>query len=412
MTKRNQRTKTEHWTIIALAAAGIAACGQDDGLAPVSSGGAGYVLSSVVIDTEGNRTTYLQAVASLDSGPFVNDSAIELPGNGVVMGGGKHFYVGLAEEPTWVRYSVDESGAIAESGRLSFLNQGASRIDFGNALVDEETAVSVLTNPAMAVVWNPSTMHIIGEIDLGGLVREGYDLEVWTTIANNGLVYVPARWSDWNGARIYPAISMTILDPKTLRVLGTAEDERCASGGRIVFDEAGYGYVMGDGRNYSIQMFAHASGATAPANCLVRIAPGATDFEEGYFHVVASLTGGRESITELETVEQGSGVAFAKMFHPEELPPDVKPVDFAFWDSPAHKMWRLRLGDPPVAEEVRGIPFSAIGFEGSVLDGHLYTGESPDGTRSDVYETDPATNTAVRRFQMDGYFNALYALSR
>ena len=84
----------------------------------------------------------------------------------------------------------------------------------------------------------------------------------------------------------------------------------------MAFDEQGYAYVMGDGRNYSLQMFAHAAGEEAPENCLLRIAPGETDFEESFFHSIGSLTGGLESISELETAVQGSGVGFAKMLIP------------------------------------------------------------------------------------------------
>lgn len=81
------------------------------------------------------------------------------------------------------------------------------------------------------------------------------------------------------------------------------------------------------------------------------------------------------------------------MFYPDELPEDVKPVDFEFWDEPAHKLWTIELGDEPSAKEVEDIPFSALGFDNSMLDGRIYSGESLDnGRSSDVYETDPKTN--------------------
>jgi hypothetical protein len=398
---------TTLWTLAAVLT--LAACSKGPDESP--SGGT-YVLGSVVIDTEGNRTTFVQTIASLDSGPFDNKTAVEVPGNGVILVSGSHFYAGLAEEPTWVRYSLNASGGIEETGRMSLLNVGVSRIDYGNAIVDEDTAVSVFSDPPVAVVWNPSTMTIKGQVELNQLIRDGYALEVWTTVAHEGRVYIPGRWSDWEGARILPGVSLTLLDPETLQVVGTAEDDRCASGGRVVFDDAGYAYVMGDGRNYSIQMFAHASGGTAPDNCLLRIAPGGTDFEENYFYTIPSLTGGKQSIGELETSAQGSGLGFAKMFYPEKLPEGMEPVDFDFWEERAHKMWRIRLAQPPIAEEVQGVPFSTIGFGGSTFDGRLYSGESPDGSTSEVYEIDPNTNTAVLRFKMDGYFNGLYQLKK
>lgn len=403
---------TKHACNVLLVAgcAALTGCGGDDGESAPT--GSSYALASVVIDPDGNRTMYVQAIGSLDDGPFDNRSAIELPGNGVVMSRGNHIFVGLAEQPTWVRYSVDDSGAIAESGRMSLLNTGARYIDYGNAIVDDETAVTVLSAIPAAIVWNPSTMEIKGQIPLPHLVRAGYELEVWTTIARDGKVYIPGRWSDWTGGRIYPGVSLTILDPRAMSVIAHAEDDRCASGGRVVFDDAGYAYVMGDGRTYSIHMFANASGGTAPDNCLLRLAPGATDFDPDYFYAIPSLTGGRQSISELETARDGTGIGFAKMFYPDKLPPGVEPVDFDFWGYQAHKTWRIRLADPPTAEEVQGMPFSAIGFSGSSIDGKLYSGESPDSATSAVYEIDPETNTGAPRFEMVGYFNGLYPLAR
>lgn len=383
-------------------------CGGDDG--GNTPTGASYALSSVVIDADGNRKTYVQAIDSLDAGPFTNGSAIELAGNGVVMVHGRDIFVGLAEEPTWVRYTVGETG-IAETGRMSLLNKGAAYIDYGNTIIDDTTAISVLSAVPSAIVWNPQTMKITGEIALPHLLRTGYELEVWTTVTHDGLVYIPGRWADWTGGKIYPGVSLTIIDPKTMTLVGHAEDDRCASGGRPVFDADGNAYVMGDGRNYAIQMFANASGGTAPDNCLLRIKKGETDFDPSYFYTLPSLTGGLQSISEIDTASDGSGVAFAKMFYPDKLPAGVEPVDFAFWDVPAHKTWRLHLTEPPTAEEVQGVPFSTIGFTSMGMDGHLFSPEASAAATTDVYEIDPAANTATLRFQMEGYFYGLYKLA-
>lgn len=388
----------------------LAACSSSDDDQVMGKGS--YVLGSVVIDAEGTRTTYVQTIESLDAGPFDNDAALEMPGNGVLMAHGEHLFVGLAEEPTWIRYTLAEGGGLEKTGELSLLNFGARYIDFGNAVVDGETAVSVLSNPPVAVIWNPSTMEIRGTVGLEHLARPGYELEVWTTVAHGGLVYIPGRWADWQGGRVLDGVSLTILDPKAMKVLAVAEDDRCTSAGRIVFDEAGYGYVMGDGRTYCSQMYALARGEEPGENCFLRLPPGGTDFEEDYYHSVPSLTGGLEAIGELDTAQQGSGIGFAKLFYRDHLPEGVEPVDFTFWGYQAHKMWRFELGDPPVAREVEGIPFAAIGFNASNMGGRLYSGESPDGAVSDVYEIDPATNRATLKFRMDGYFNGLFELKR
>ena len=385
----------------------LAGCGDD--APPPVAGAAGYVLASVVITPEG-RTTYVQALPELPTGHVTNTSAIELPGNGTMLAHGRDVFIGLAEEPTWVRYSVGDDGRLAETGRMSLANLGLSAIDYGNTIVDDTTAVSVSSEQYLAVVWNPADMTITGTIDLAHLKVPGYTAEVWTTLTHDGKVYVPGRWSNWDDGLILPRVMMTILDPVARTVVAVAEDDRCASGGRAVFGADGYAYVMGDGRNYAIQMYAHARAETPPANCLLRIAPGATDFDPAFHVEIPALTGGFESVTELETAVQGSGIGFTKVFYPAQLPPGVEPKTFDFWSYPAFKTWRLELGDTPTAVEVQGVPYSTLGFEGASVGGKLYSGESPDYTTSTIYEIDPVASTAVQKFTMDGLFYGLREL--
>ncbi|MES2638162.1 MAG: hypothetical protein V4850_01720 [Myxococcota bacterium] len=387
----------------------LVACTPKDAAEAPTGSADGYVLGSVVITPDG-RTTYFQVLPDLDpDGPVTNTNAVEAAGNGVLLTHGHDIFLGLAESPEWVRYTVGEDGTLAESGRMSLAGKGFSYVDYGNAILADDLAVSISTEAAVAVTWNPSTMEILDTIELPHLVREGYGVEVWTTIAEDGLVYIPARWADWEGGRIYPLVSTTILDPRTGTIVGIAEDDRCASGGRIVFDEDGYGYVMGDGRNYAAQMFANAGGETAAPNCILRIAPGETDYEADYHVEIPALTGGYESATELEFASQGSGVAFTWLFYPEELPAGVEPIDFGFWSYPVFKLWKITLGDVPEAEEVDGVPFSVLGFDGASLDDHLYVGLG-DNEVSVIYEVDPDAGTATERFTMDGYFYGLFAL--
>lgn len=402
------RTSPSPVGFLPLFAAALVACGPAQHTADGGLNG-GYVLTSVVIDPNNNRTTYAQVVSSL-TGPFDNQKAIEIPGNGSVLATRDAFFVGLVEEPTWVKYVI-EDGAVKEAGRLSFQAYGVTTIDYGNTIVDDETAVSAFSDPAKAIVWNPKTLTIKGEVSLAHQKRDGYSTEVWTTVAHDGLVYIPARWSDWTGGRIFPGVGLTILDPATLAVKGFAEDDRCASGGRPVFDAAGNAYVLGDGRTYSIQMFANAAGTTPPKNCLLRIKAGEIDFDANYFFEITALTGGYETVGELGAVTDGQGVGYALMFYPEKLPSTVKADSFAFWSESAFKPWRLELGDTPTATEVTAAPFSAIGFTSAALNGKLYSGGAPasDGL-SDVTALDPSDDSVTTAFRMEGYFSGLYEL--
>lgn len=365
-----------------------------------------YVLGSVTIDADGNRVSYAQLIDEL-SGHITNREGIEAPGNATFLSRGSDFFYGLAESPEWVRYSVRD-GALVETGRLSFLNFGVTYMDFANTIVDDETAVSVLTQVYVAVVWNPRTMEIKGTIELPHLRREGLELETFTTVSHDGLVYVPGKWVNWTAPTVLQRVSMTILDPATLSIVGVAEDERCGAGGRVTFDRDGYAYVMGDGRNQSMQVFAAATGQPVVSNCLLRIPPGQTSFDPGYFYEIPSLTGGLDSMSELEAADMGAGVGFTHMYYEDRLPAGLDLVNFEHWTEPVFKMWRIDLGDPPVAREVSGASFSVLGFSGSSLDGKLYSPESVDGVESTVFEIDPESNTAVQKFTMDGYFSGLH----
>ena len=398
--------------LVALAACGDDDDGDDDGPTPdAGAPTAAYALASVVIDGD-NRTTYVQVLPGLPTGHVTNTAAIEIAGNGVMLTQGRNVFVGLAEEPTWVRYTVGADGAIAESGRLSFANLGLAAIDYGNTIVDATTAVSVASAEHLAIVWNPTTMTITGTVDLPHLAPAdaAFATEVWTTLAHDGKVYIPGRWADWTHGAILAKVQMTIFDPVARKVVAVAEDDRCASGGRAVFGKDGHLYVMGDGRNYAAQMYANAAGTPAPKNCLLRIKSGATDFDPDFHVEIPALTGGYESVGELETAVQGSGLAFSKLFYPAELPDGVEPTSFDFWGYPAFKMWRIELGDEPKAVVVEGAPFSTIGFEGSEVGGKLYSGEASEAATSKVYEIDPQTNVAVEKFTMDGYFYGLNQL--
>ncbi|MEM1418141.1 MAG: DUF4374 domain-containing protein [Myxococcota bacterium] len=381
--------------------------GMDEGAPPPDFA----ALVTVTILPTGGRTTYLQAIDLNTPGPFGTEDAIENFGNAVSIGGDGRVFIGLAEEPVWVRYELDaDAGQLVETGRLSLAPTGARRIAFGNAYVDATMAVTVVPELAIAVVWNPTTMTIEREIEMPHLEVRGFTAETFTTVAHEGLVYVPGRWGNLALGRIVPGVSTAILDPAAGRVLGVAEDERCTSGGQVVFDDEGYAYVMGDGRTHLTHVIAYVRGEPALDNCILRIPPGGTDFDPDFYVAIPSLTDGLQSITELNTGSQGSGVGFAKMFYPDQLPEGVEPTGFEYWNEPAHRLWRLELGETVTAAPVEGLPFGQVGFGSYPYEGQLMIGETSDGATSEVYAVDPETNEATRRFTMTGFFTGLYAL--
>lgn len=386
--------------------------GTDGGVSPDGatqpaqpSGPKRYVLGAVTIDADGNRVSYAQIIEKLE-GHYTNRAGIEAAGNAVFLAQGNNFFYGLAERPVWVRYT-NKDGRLEKNGELSFATYGIKNMTFANVVVDADNAVSVLTDSYKAVVWSPSQLRIKGEVDLGFLKRDGFEIEANTTTTYQGKVYIPVKWVNWTAGEVLQKVGLVILDPAGLKVLATAEDERCAAAGRVVFDARGYGYMMADGRNSSFQTFAAAKGKPSVPNCILRIAPNGTDFEQNYFFSVPDLAGGRDSMTEPETAALGTGQGFFLLKYEDRIPAGIDRVNFAHWSVPAYKSWRVTFGDVPKFDEVQNTEFTVVGFTGSAAGGKLYTGVSPDGAKSSVSEIDPATNSATAKFTMDGYFSAL-----
>jgi hypothetical protein len=253
-------------------------------------------------------------------------------------------------------------------------------------------------------------MAIKGTVDLSYLEQKDFQLESFPAVAHDGLVYIPAKWVNWESARVMQRVHVSVIDPKQLEVIAKAEDDRCGAAGSVTFDAEGYAYVMGDGRNQSMQVFAASHGEPSVPNCLLRIAPGGDDFQEDFFFEIPTLTDGLDAMSGLETAVDGSGVAFATLYYEDRVPEGLDRVNFEHWSEPVFKRWRFTLGDEPTAEEVEGANFSVLGFACSPANGKLYCAESEDGVKSTVFELDPETNTAVEKFTMDGYFGALLPL--
>src|SRR5436190_15296224 len=101
----------DHTDVAGLAASPAAASPAEaaqppEGAAVTSDATQRFVLASINIDADGNRISYAQVIDQL-SGNFDNDDAIEAPGNAVFLTRGNDFFYGLAESPTWVRYSTE-----------------------------------------------------------------------------------------------------------------------------------------------------------------------------------------------------------------------------------------------------------------------------------------------------------------
>ncbi len=406
--RMNPRARVSALLFLALAACGESNPGPVDGGSDDSGTEAGplYSVGAVVQDPEG-RTLYLHTVSSLDQ-DLTNDTAVEVPGNSRHWAYEGAVYVALAEAPEIVKYVPDAAGVLTEAGRVSFGSYGLASIPAGNAFISPTKAYLFYEAGYQLLVWNPTTMTITASVSLASLMRATYSVELHMPVIHGTRVYVPVRYANFMAYEIVPDVNMLILDTDTDAVLGVASDDRCVAASTPSITADGTVYVAADGRSFLAQIVAMGAMQTPPPTCVLRILPGALDFDTAFLTDVPALTEGKELATALWTVTPG--VAYARLFHEEDVPEGTMAYGTGFWSVPAFRLWRFTLGDTIAAEEVSGLPAAIIDFGGSEVDGHFYIGTATPAQETTVYEVDPATNTASVRFTMQGLLREIHRL--
>jgi hypothetical protein len=392
--------------LIALCATVLSGCGDESKTTQPDVATELYSIGAIVQNPEG-RTLLVQTLGSLDH-DIDNSRALEFSGNARHWSNGGAVFIGLAEEPTIEKYVPDSSGALVSAGRVSFLSHGLSAIPAGNIFLSETKAYLFAESQYQVIVWNPSTMEITGEIQLSSLKMDGYDIELWRATRAGSRVYAPLRYVNFDAKEILHRVSLVDIDADRDEIIAVAHDDRCVGAEEPAILDDGSVYVLADGRSYLAQVYAAAQKQEPPKNCILRMLPGQTSFDPDFHVEIPSLTGGKDAASALW--HTGVGVGFAKMYHADKLAPGADASGFQFWMNPVFKLWRVTLGQTPIAEEVQGAPFSMLAFGGQIIDGKLFIGETENAQTSTVYEVDPVANQARARFTMQGAMRDLYRL--
>lgn len=367
-----------------------------------------YSVGGIVIEPTG-RTLFVQTVSEL-TGTLGLDNAIEAAGNSRHWAFEGAVYIGLGEEPTLIRYVPDENGALQLDERLSFQRYGVSSIPAGAAFLSENKAYMLLHEALVVVVFDPTEMVILDEIDISSLAVPDLTLETWFVTPHQDRLYVPVRRVDETSFLIEPSVAVAVFDTLSDELIAVAQDDRCVGASRPTVGPDGNIYVLGDGRNFLTQIISDIRDLPVPPTCLLRILDGETTFDPNFFVDIEDITGGRNAATQMWQVPGFRDAAFAKMYYPEEVPADVEVTGFNVWSYPVYKLWKLELGDVVTAVETADQPFSLVDFGAVPVEGGLFFGVSPDSSTTTVYRIDPEANAASPAFEMTGLLREIYRL--
>jgi hypothetical protein len=353
-------------------------------------------------------TTYVNVLKSLDVSSIDVRQAIELTGGraNIAVNDGKLF-VAVPATPLIRRYAVSDQGTFMADGEMNLAAYGSTP-----AGLDEWTNVFISATKAYlayddtVLVWNPSTLQIVKEIDLsklppvpaGNWTRDGSGM-----VLRGNRVYRTTYFADWMAWDTSRQSWLLAFDTDTDTLVEVTQDDRCPSlGNRPDRDEQGNLYfsnwVWNVGETYK---------KDAPKSCVLRLPPNSDKFDDWKL-TYADVTGGREGAM---FAYLGNGKAVISVFNVADAKNEPSTtVD----ELVAQDVWQLHSLDlaTKAVTLIPGLPANSGAVSTYHIDGRNYVFLPTGGwSKTAAYElvgTDAVS--AEKRFEATGWSYQLYRL--
>lgn len=332
-----------------------------------------YLLTTAIFGADGDRTVYLSLSNSLEEPTFSMDEALEQPGvaNSQAISG--FLYVSSGEEPIITRYSITDDLRWVEEDQVSFANYPLSDNAnlFSQYQVDDET-MYLPFDGYKRIIWNPSTMEIVGTMDDSELAPEldGLTLEPGGNRTSlryeDGRVMQPFFYHDEDWYNFSPTSPIAVYDPSTHEEASVIEGP-CPGLAVPSQDEQGRTYFSSWDYTPFFALF-----DAGPAPCVARVNADRT-LDEAFTTDLTELTDGRY-VNNFRYVRDGWG--FADVLHTEELEgdfsgePDPAVLD-QIYEFTYYHMWRIDL-ENGTAEPYEDVGASSYGWSTANIDGRSY----------------------------------------
>lgn len=226
---------------LAVAAAALTACGDDEDITRASTGpdpeGELWVVGGWVTTVD-EYTGYLSVVNDLSaSGSVPISQAVEFGGDMVYASpGGGVVFVGLESAPIIERWGLDAGGSLAKQDEVSFANFGVTSTLGGGRnviqFIDEGRAYYFDNENLQVIIFDPGEMTTLGAFSLEGLSVEGQELGLNYIHRDGDRFIITARYWDLVTGTTTSLVRAAIVDA-TSDSVQYIEDRRC---GDIAFD--------------------------------------------------------------------------------------------------------------------------------------------------------------------------------
>jgi hypothetical protein len=366
-----------------------------------------YAVMYEIYDDTGSAS-YLSLLDSLELDEVDLSQALEFGGGRAFIQtyGGKLF-VGDAESPTVTRYSVTEDGELIAEGRLSFANYGLSsgQFDAWNVtFISPAKAYLLDFRDGTTIIWNPSTMEIVGDIPPADeFHRAGYSFESTPGALRDGKLFRTVSWVNYDDAEYSSDFFLAIYDLGTDELLELIEETRCPVPGNLVHhDEAGNIYFS----NW-VWPVAGAILRGAPSPCVLRIQPDQERFDPDWVLDYRNVAEGRHGAM---FSYMGDGRALMSVFYDERTSFDATTDPWSYVGSNNWRIWSLDFQSQAGAP-LEGIDFNAGAFTPLRFGDRLYLlvpGGEADNWATQLYEV--TGDSAVPRVKLPGWSYQLVKL--
>lgn len=224
------RTETNKLSLLLLALAACLACGCDDSEPdepepdehPESEHEEPlYVMMSQVYDTS-DRTIYYPVTNTLDPrSPVTLEDAHQEPGAANLQAAAGKVLISSGLAPRVTRYDVDDDFEWSEDGTINFADYGLTEdgANFYNQFVLDDEAIYLMEGGSFSrIVWDPSTMKILGQFDDESVPEAPPEMK-WDGGGNRADVHYPDAVRQVFGAGgelfSHDVSQLVVYDPKT-----------------------------------------------------------------------------------------------------------------------------------------------------------------------------------------------------
>lgn len=351
-----------------LLAATLGGCGSDDSDAQANAAGPLYAIMYEVYDDSGS-TSYLSLLDSLDADAIDLDQAIEYgSGRAFIQSYNGWLFVGDAESPTVKRYSLAENGQLILDDSIGFGNYGLPEGAFDSwnvTFINPNKAYLLDFIEGTTIIWNPTTMEIIGDIPAPEeFYREGLSLEGTPGVVRDGLLFRTFDWANYDEAAYSTDILLAVYDVETDQIVKLEQETRCPVPGNLVHqDEAGNIYFS----NW-VWPVAGTIMRDAPESCVLRINAGETSFDPEWTLSYPDVTDGHHGAMFTYIAD---GRALVSAFYDERTSFDETTDPWSYVGSNNWRVWDVNLNDMS-GTPLRGLDFNGGAYTPVQFDGRLF----------------------------------------